>query len=109
MREEGITRAQLIEAAEVAFLYNREATVEWVRGVLEWKRQRGWNVDTIRGLGLIKRFLTRGKWATGDQVDGIIDNVPRAMTDTLIRRMHSLPHGRKDVSFCAFVINRLGR
>ena len=56
-RRDKITRGDLVEAAEVSYLYNRSEMLNWLRDIKKWRRKK--DFEDIAGVGILRQELER--------------------------------------------------
>ena len=102
--EEGLTRKDLIEAVELAFLYNRASMAAWARQMMQWKEQENWCLEEAAGIGLLRREM---EWLYGvDQAESLA--AVQSLTDGERRLYLGIiwkdGEGRNQLSVCAAAI-----
>ena len=95
----GISRGQLIAAAEWTFLYNRDAMARWTAEALERVGKLG-DPQRVAGIGLLRQTLER-LWGIPPNVsEEIIQMAPRCMVDDLCECVWADGTGRNAIEEC---------
>lgn len=81
---DGISRSELIEAVETAFLMNRGSMKAWVRKLRNWHRQTKMTPDEMTATGLIRQYLERVYGLSQEESMAVIETAPTEMTRSLL-------------------------